>query len=349
MPRRRPAASATIVNYLQLLQLIPVDQIGLSPRELHLAGCEAFDWQFTRRTLDRYLGQLDDAGLIEPAGVPREGRAGRAPQRWVAVPLATGRSRLSPELSVAMVLLERLARSLLPQEILDTLEPQFRAANELIRVQRRVRLGLRWPEQVEYIPDSLRREPQRVDPTVLRTLQEALLRGEQIECRYATAEDLIKKRIPRVSVREVRGLVQRGATLYVVVTRPGKPEHPYTLRLDRFRAVRRLSNTRSATGVKSLRSWVDDGLFDFPYSEGLERFVARVDSDERLRLMEEPLAKDQVIHEDASGIYVSASVRDTRALENYVLSRISHITVIEPLALRQRVLEQLRHANDMYR
>lgn len=346
--RRRPPASKTIVSCLQVLQLLPLEGEGLSPRELDEAGREAFEWTFTRRTLDRYLKQLEEAGLIEVAGEPREGRAGRVPQRWLAIPQATGRTKLSPELSVAMVLLERLAKSLLPPELLEKLAPQFRSANELIRLQRRVRAGLRWPEQVEFVPDSLSRQPACVDAEVLRTLQQALLNGEKVECRYATADDVLRGREPKVTVREMRGLVQRGATLYAVVTRPGRPDQPLTLRLDRFHSVRRLSNTKISAAHRSLQDLVSAGLFDFPFSEGRHRFLARIDADERLRLIEEPLSDDQTIRDEADGIYVRATVRDTRALENYVLSRISHITVIEPESLRRRLLEHLGAASSSY-
>jgi predicted DNA-binding transcriptional regulator YafY len=334
---------------MQILKILPEKGRGLTPREIAAVGQREFNWSFTRRTLDRYLAQLYGDDFIRLDGPERQGREGAEPQRWLAGNgQRPGTQKVSPELAIAMVMLERVAKSLLPPEVLEPLKPQFAAADELIRLQRRFRKGLRWPENVDFLPDTVSRQRQTVDPTILRALQQALLRGEQIECRYATAADILGDRKPRSTVREVRGLVQRGSILYAVVTKPGQPISPLTYRVDRFREVKRLLGTSIDPADLSLRDWIAGGLFDFPFAEGQQRFRARIDEDEQLRLLEEPLSADQIVHREADGLYVEATVRDTRALENYVLSRISHITVLEPARLRASVQRQLKAAVAAY-
>jgi predicted DNA-binding transcriptional regulator YafY len=344
----RPHASKTTSNLLEILRLLPVRGRGLTPREIAEAGREQFRWEFTRRTLDRYLRQLHDDELIKVDGRERTGREGAEPQRWLAVAGRAPDARPSSEMAIAMVMLERMAKSLLPPEILEPLQTQFQAANELIRVQRHIRQGLRWPERVDFVSDSLSRVRQKVDPVILQTIQQALLRSEQIECRYATNADILANRKPRLTVREVRGLVQRGFTLYAVVTSPRHPNNPRTYRLDRFHEVNRLKGTTIEGAEAGLRDWIAAGLLDFPFSDGECRFRARIDEHEQALLLEEPLSADQVIHRERDGLYVEATVRDTRALENYVLSRISHITVLEPERLRNSVRKQLQEAMAAY-
>ncbi|HFC9439599.1 TPA: WYL domain-containing protein [Vibrio cholerae] len=65
-------------------------------------------------------------------------------------------------------------------------------------------------------------------------------------------------------------------------------------------------------------------------------------------LDETPLCEDQSIESKDNDFVVYASVDDTDELRHWLLSVCNHATVLEPLALREEIIQTLRDSLSWY-
>jgi len=253
--------------------------------------------------------------------------------------------------AVAHLLLDRIARSILPSELLVSLQDDLEKAREHAYLRRKADHRLGWTDKVAFVPDSLRRLPPALDPNVLKTLQTALLDGKQVECEYLSRDRKRTERDPKPKLHtlEIRGLVQRGASLYAIVTYASRPERigAYPYPVGRFVSAKLLT-AKVTHRPETLQDYLDRGVLEFDFQRGRIPLRARIDNDEMVTLTESPLSEDQQIRVTSRGNFVTATVLDSRMLENYLLSHCTHIEVLEPVELRQRLSAKLRAAAKVY-
>jgi hypothetical protein len=158
----------------------------------------------------------------------------------------------------------------------------------------------------------------------------------------------LKQNKPREHVLEIRGLVQKGPVLYAVVT-VATYERPKTVAyaLHRFLSAELLKDAARNWGT-TLKEFIDGGGLEFGHSGEKIRFKARIDEDLAITLEESPLSDDQTITKDASGIYVTATLWQSWPFESWILSRSAKIGVLEPSALREKVVGILKSAHEQY-
>ncbi len=330
-------------------ECLPSGKPGLTPRELrnkflrlptNISGEPK-----SVRTTQRWLNTLKDQGLATTVKQDPD-RNDNDAQHWYAT--AKKKDRLSIAEAIAYQLIEQVAQPLLPPEIMEALERQFTVARESIRQQRKVSPEAQWTEQVTVIREEFTRKPKHVDPPILRTIQTALMRKKQVRCQYQSSTRKLKQEKAREHLLEIRGLVQKGPTLYAIVTVATR-QTPKTVAfaLDRFLSAEMLK-APVRHWETTLKDFIDGGGLEFGHSGEKIQFKARIDEDLAIALTESPLSGDQVITRDGSGIYVTATLWQSWPFESWILSRAAKICVIEPPALRTRVAGILKSASEQY-
>ncbi len=329
---------------------LPPGKPGLTPRELRnkflRLPTNTTGEPKSVRTTQRWLNTLKDQGLATTVEQDPDRNENDA-QHWYATPKK--KDRLSIAEAIAYHLIEQVAQPLLPPEIMEALDRQFTVARESIRQQRKVSAEGQWTEQVAVIREEFARTPKHVDPAVLRNIQTALMRKKQVRCLYQSSTRKLKQEKPREHLLEIRGLVQKGPTLYAVVT-VATHQRPKTVAfaLDRFLSAEILKDPVRHWDT-TLKDFIDGGGLEFGHSGEKIQFKARIDEDLGIALTESPLSDDQVITRDGYGIYVTATLWQSWPFESWILSRASKICVLAPPPLRDKIAEILEAANEQYR
>lgn len=329
----------------QLLEILPSGAPGATAAQLRLTGNEEYGWDITKRTVDRYLIALFDAGLARTI----EGRDQRTRdnelQHWIADSTRSlHNARLGTPDALALHLIERVADSLLPPEIVAVLHNRMETARSLLKRVRKTDRNAAWANKVAVLPEGFALRPPSINKEILKTLQRALLSEQQVICTYQTTERSQVKRYPL----EPRALVLRGAVLYVVATRPDKPSKTVAwYRVHRFQSVAILEKKVGTTGFQ-LSAFLDDGGAEFGAKGERIVFQAWVSARLAEKLRETPLSDDMTVHPQKGGAIVKATLWQSWLFESWILSRGADLRVLEPAGLRDVTAERLRRAAAAY-
>jgi len=298
-----------------------------------------------RKMLERDLNTLEQIGLAQRQAPVRDDPEDSRSPRWCANPRKSPyRPLLSTEQAIALRLVERLVKSLLPAHIGEVLKVEFDQARQRLNQQRKVDLRTHWVDKVEVISETFSRQPVDVKPPVLRAIQEALLTNRQVSARYKALTRGVSKKRPL----EPRGLVQRGPTLYVIATRPDKPRsEPRWYAAHRFVSAHALDTPCSATTFR-LDEYLEKGGADFGASGPPLAFKAWVSKELKRELIEAPLAPDMQFERDTDGAIVTAMIRRSWPFQRWLLSRGPDLRVLEPADLRDYMVRKLSEAREAY-
>jgi predicted DNA-binding transcriptional regulator YafY len=330
----------------QLLEILPSDAPGATASELRRAGNEEYGWGVTKRTVERYLIALFDAGLARTIEGRDERTRENETQHWVADATRNMHTaRLGTPDALALHLIERVADSLLPPEIVAVLSKRMDSARSHLNRVRKLDRDAAWANKVAVLPEGFSLRPPSIDKEILKTLQRALLSGQQVQCNYQATERSATKRYPL----EPRALVLRGAVLYVIATRPDKPSKATAwYRVHRFKSAAVLEKKATATGFQ-LNTFLDNGGAEFGAKGERIQFEAWVSVRLAEKLRETPLSEDMTLRPAQGGVIVKATLWQSWLFESWILSRGPDLRVMEPEGLVNVTSERLRTAAAAYR
>ncbi len=329
----------------QLLEILPSGAPGATAMELMGAGNEEYGWGITMRTVERYFLALLDAGLARTIEDREQRVRDNAIQHWVTDSTRNMHTaRLGTPDALALHLIERVADSLLPPEIVDVLRSRMDTARSLLKRVRKTDQHAAWANKVAVLPEGFALRPPSINKEILKTLQRALLSEQQVICTYQATERSDVKRYPL----EPRALVLRGAVLYVVATRPDKPSKAIAwYRVHRFQSVAILEKKVTSTGFQ-LSAFLDSGGAEFGAKGEQIQFQARVSARLAEKLRETPLSDDMTLRADKGGSIVKATLWQSWLFESWILSRGADLRVLEPAGLREVTADRLRRAAAAY-
>ncbi len=242
--------------------------------------------------------------------------------------------------SLSLRLVEELLKPLLPQAILNSLQTYFLQAQAKLDILQKNNAVANWQDKVRHVPPTLPLLPPDINPDVLDTVQQALLYDQQIEIEYET------DKCSRQTLHPL-ALVQRGSVTYLVAT-------AFNYQDARIYALHRIhSAANTGRPVKrpedfDLDAYIASGAFQFG---GGENLYVKVEIWEGLAhiLQETPLSLDQQIQQDDGAFTLTATVADSWQLRWWILSQGDGIEVIEPVMLREEILEVLKRTLENYR
>ena len=333
-------ASSQLERILSVVDVLPERSPGTTVAKLVESG----SWDVHLRTLQRDLETLEKLELAERRPPIRDDLEDSVSERWFRIPgKDIRRQRLSAERAIAFDLVERLSRALLPAQVVQVLKGDFDEARRRLSALRNVDPRARWIDKVQVVSDSFTQVPTNIAADILKSLQRALLINQQVVARYrARARGFSTKRH-----LEPRALVQRGPTLFIIATRPDKPE-PRWYAVHRFVSVRVLK-ARCSTTTFLLKEYLEKGGANFGALGPPIAFKAWVSKHLKRDLHEAPLAQDMTLKPvKGGGAIVTATVQRSWPFQRWLLSRGPDIKVMEPQSLRDYMVSKLEQARDAY-
>lgn len=328
----RSNSTKTIQRQWELLRLIPRREPGLSAaalaERLNRAGHEV-----SKRTIER---DLIDLSLVFPI-TTTEG----TPQGWHWV---REREANLPGMelreALALALFRPTLDALAPTPVREALEAKLAQAERLLE-------GCPTPtgtliQKLRYVSPALPTLPPTVDDEVRETVEQALATGQQLELDYAAPLDGPPKHLRLHPL----GLVQRGACPYLVAT-AFDYDDPRLYALQRMRTARLLDEAVVVPEGFTLDAYLSQGHLGFGTAAPIH-LRARVVPELAIRLQESPLTSAQELVPLGRDYELRAELPHTWQLHWWILSQGPRIEVLEPVALREQVADELDQASRFY-
>ena len=247
--------------------------------------------------------------------------------------------------ALTMVLLETYLKTLLPVAIADNLASHFSAARHSLSVEHSDSKLQSWLKKVKVLSPGQHLLAPTIDPSIQRTVYNALMQGYQLEMDYLAANSTEAKHYGSV---HLQGLVQYGSVIYLVVTINDHSDLRLLV-LHRIQKVALKEVPLSPLENFDLQAYIDQGGFGFGETSVPIELVALFKNGAGHHLIETPLAVDQQIERlDPQTLKITADVLDTPGLQRWLSSFGPDVEVLSPELLRVTIAERHQQAAQLY-
>jgi len=300
------------------------------------------------KTMQRGMQRLFEAGHID-------GRGQGSARCWRLNPdSAPARVEVkSVELAVALLQLEQFAASQLPPDSLKIMREYCSRSRELLNSHPsfpRYVEGRAWLGKAAIIDSGYPLVPPEHDETLMQTLADALYRGQKLALRYQNGA--LSTGEPAHYQVSPLALVERGSVLYLVSGRLSRRSGRFTRYLHRIDRIVDAAVTSDPADIdpsfdleRFLRH--EHTLLFFP--EAPQRITLKVREREfQSRLRHYRLSTDQVIKETAGGFELTATVRPSLTLRQFLLGLAPDVILVKPAKLRRDLQKILGSAASAY-
>lgn len=299
MPKR-PDTKETVLLALELMRRIPRNR-KVTAKELHE---QLADTEVGRdlRTVQRQLEMLSEHFDIE-----RDDRSKPYGYRWKDRAKGMALPMLTEQESLLLTLAEQHLRSLLPTNLMKSMEGFFTQARSNLGPHSNAR-EREWIKKVRVVSTTQPLLPPKIKPGVLEQVSNALYANQWLSVDY---ENAAGKRT-QAEVMPL-GLAQQGPRLYLVCRFTGY-DNERSLALHRITSAQASSFTFERPKDFDLEQYDNDGRFGFGEGKRI-RLTFRIDREAGFHLLESPLSDDQQAKELDNGYEISATVVHTAMLE----------------------------------
>lgn len=339
----KPHGEQTFERRMALLSLLPGGhRDGLSAAVLaeRLAG----DYPCTKRTVERDLAAIHREPVWKQSGIEITWTPGPDPRTRLWAHKGPKRLTMlhapSGEDAMLIGLMAQELLAFLPESALNVLA-SYQPLSEGVLQRPGHATHARYHHKVRSLPDGPLATAPAIDPAHLRTLNEALLRDEQVDMRYYAGA--------RHAEHHYRlhplGMVKKGLFFWLIAFKEeaGELVEPVrSFRIDRVRSVERRANEPVELGLPTLQQALDTGLLNF-FPKDLVTLRLRSapgkPGDELINnYRDTPLGADQRITPLAQGGYqLEAQVRHTQELVWMLQAQAHLLEVLEPPEVRAKL------------
>ena len=328
-----------LLRQWEMLKLIPRER-KTTVKELQ-DKLEGLGYSVNRRTLERDLDRLSI-----PFAIEADTRSKPYGWRYALNMHPANIPGLTSSEALTMVLLETYLKTLLPVAIADNLASHFSAARHSLSVEHSDSKLQSWLKKVKVLSPGQHLLAPTIDPSIQRTVYNALMQGYQLEMDYLAANSTEAKHYGSV---HLQGLVQYGSVIYLVVTINDHSDLRLLV-LHRIQKVALKEVPLSPLENFDLQTYIDQGGFGFGETSVPIELVALFKNGAGHHLIETPLAVDQQIERlDPQTLKVTADVLDTPGLQRWLSSFGPDVEVLSPEALRGTIAERHREAAQLYK
>jgi predicted DNA-binding transcriptional regulator YafY len=328
-----------LLRQWEMLKLIPRER-KTTVKELQ-NKLEGLGYSVNRRTLERDLDRLSI-----PFAIEADTRSKPYGWRYALNMHPANIPGLTSSEALTLVLLETYLKTLLPVAIADNLASHFSAARHSLSVEHSDSKLQSWLKKVKVLSPGQYLLAPTIDPSIQRTVYNALMQGYQLEMDYLAANSTEAKHYGSV---HLQGLVQYGSVIYLVVTINDHSDLRLLV-LHRIQKVAVKEIPLSPLENFDLQTYIDQGGFGFGETSVPIELVALFKNGAGHHLNETPLAVDQQIERlDPQTLKVTAEVLDTPGLQRWLSSFGPDVKVLSPEALRTTIAERHREAAQLYK
>ena len=328
-----------LLRQWEMLKLIPRER-KTTVKELQ-NKLEGLGYSVNRRTLERDLDRLSI-----PFAIEADTRSKPYVWRYALNMHPANIPGLTSSEALTMVLLETYLKTLLPVAIADNLASHFSAARHSLSVEHSDSKLQSWLKKVKVLSPGQHLLAPTIDPSIQRTVYNALMQGYQLEMDYLAANSTEAKHYGSV---HLQGLVQYGSVIYLVVTINDHSDLRLLV-LHRIQKVALKEVPLSPLENFDLQTYIDQGGFGFGETSVPIELVALFKNGAGHHLIETPLAVDQQIERlDPQTLKITAEVLDTPGLQRWLSSFGPDVEVLSPELLRVTIAERHQQAAQLYK
>ncbi|NML42503.1 WYL domain-containing protein [Ramlibacter sp. G-1-2-2] len=321
--RARPASLETLAFTLELLKRIPRNR-KVTARELWQQLQDA-GWQRDLRTVQRQLDELSGHFDIE-----RDDRERPYGYRWKDLARGLSVPGLTEPESLVLALAERQLQTLLPAEVMQSMQPFFAQARDKLLLDARQAPAGEWMDKVRVVSSTQPLLPPDIRPGVFGAVSRALYFNHKLDVEYENSAG----HIVRSSVLPL-GLAQQGERLYLVCRFGGFNDNRQ-LALHRMHKVQDTGLPFPRPADFDLARYEGEGGFAFSQDESIELEI-RIRKGAGLHLLESRLSDDQQAWEEGDCYRLRATVLSTLRLTWWLRGFGEDVTVLAPEALAAAV------------
>lgn len=315
---------------LLILQMLPREEEGgITVEEIQKRLWNDHGIEVSERNIQRDLRSLQ--GAEDHAGFPISCDEDQPkPWRWSWYGRELlGIPKMGRHTALTFQMVKDLLEPLLPAETMAYMQPNFDAAEEVLRKASAKRAG-RWRDKIRVVPHSLRLIPPELEPGVLEAVSQALLDDKQIEMSYRSGS----RHSADVKSYPVHpyALIHRNTSVELIGRIDGDRK---TRRwaLHRVRSVEQLEASASVPRSFKLDDFVQNEL-GFPESGEAIDLELWIHESARNHVLETKLSNDQQISEVEDGLIIKATVHETVELKWWLLGLRDRVKLIKPVSLR---------------
>ncbi len=243
---------------------------------------------------------------------------------------------MCPLTALAFVMAAQHLDSLMPPHLLDRVSAYVNKAKDTLANSPKYKA---WPNKVKIYPQSTVLQQAHADDTIAQIIYQALFEGRVFTASYNQSD---------IRIVHPLGLVYRGDQIFLIVHFDDVNDIRITSVQRYDEAMLSDNSVKVPTGF-SLQQYIDEGHLGW-FVDGPKtiNFKGEFKHWWGLKLSESPLSDDQVIKDiNEQKVMVSATVDDTYELRRWLLSLAGQVRVIEPLALKEWLVEQWQAALDI--
>lgn len=313
--------SDTLARMLVLYALIPRNDVGISTGTLEEKLRER-GFRISGRSVQRDLKKL---AQYFPIGCHDE----QTPYRWFkAENTDLDRPELaqSPPGALAYYLVEQHLDRLLPQNVLDYLEPRFRTARRYLEGLKQHPMQ-QWSKRVRSLPNGKALLPATLQPQVWESVSTAVAEQKQLAVTYLSRS---QSKVNELTLNPA-GLVNRHSITYLIANVDGYQD------LRRFALHRiqqaKVLDTSSTIGEDfDIDDYIASGALGWQLGDPEQAtLVADIRPQLAWLLQETPLSEDQTISGENDGWHrLTATVNKDQETLWWILGLNSQIRVWEP-------------------
>jgi len=277
-----------------------------------MAELDALGYEVSVRTIQRDLEKLSEKFPIQSDGGKPAGWSWKANSSDLSLPT------MDPTIALTLLILQKHIRNLLPDSIIEDLQPKFAEAQRTL--ERQGDCGIRrWPERIAITSRALPMIPPDIRAGVRRLVFDALLRRLQLQVGYRAATAAQANEY----VVHPQGLVVKEGVMYLVALVKDYPD-TRLLALHRFEHVQVLNLAARELLDFNLQTYIDEGGVSISSGQTV-RLVAELKGDAGFHLTESKISVDQIVEpfEDADGkrcYRLTATIRDSMRLKWWLQS-----------------------------
>ncbi len=327
MPKK--SSRDTLLRQWSMLKLLPSRGSGLPSSEIR-KRLQEHGYEVDVRTVQRDLVQLSQC-------FPLRCNDRSVPHGWLWAPDAgVDIPCMSVPGALTMKMVEEYLRPILPASVLRVLQPHIDHATRVLSQMDAGNTVASWTDKVRVVHPAITTLAGDIDADVLENIQDALMRGLQVEVAYQRlgSEQSSSLRL------HPQALVQRGPVLYLIAS-AFDYEDVRIYALHRCHSVRILDEAAQRPPGFSIDEFIKAGRLHFGSGELIDLHLW-VSAELAGILRESPLCEGMRLQPVETGYELHACLPWTWQLKWWLLSQGAAVRVLAPATVRAGLLDELR-------
>lgn len=286
-----------------MLRLIPKHPQKVTANQI-VQKLENEGFSVSKRTIERDLQALSDMFPILA-----DERSKPFGWSWSADAPVIDLPSLSTSEALTLKLAEQYLSKLMPETMLQQLNPYFKAATKLLNSIEKESPLAKWPEKITVVSPSQPLLAPSIDLEVQQKIEQGLIYEQQLKLHYSSRGDTH----PRVLTVHPLGIIIRGQVNYLCAT-IASYQDVVLLPMHRVSKAEILDEPSNRPLDFDLHVYANSGALGF-LNKGQMKVKLRFSKEAGLHLYETPLSLDQKIKEEGDKLIVEATVTNNMQFE----------------------------------